>query len=120
MKNLIKILTAEIGVKEVAGKKSNPQIIRYAKETGFKDYKSDETAWCSLFANWVAQKAGLERSKSLAARSWLNYGNTINDSEPGDIVIFWRENRTSWKGHVGFFTGFSIDQTRIYCIGGNQ
>ena len=120
MKDLIKTITDELGVKEISGIKANPQILKYAKEAGFADYKSDETAWCSLFANWVADQTGLERSRSLAARSWLNVGIPIDLSEPGDVVVFWRESRTSWKGHVGFFMDYSQDQTRIYCIGGNQ
>lgn len=40
--------------------------------------------------------------------------------EPGDVVIFWREDPQSWKGHVGFFFGYSQDGHRVYCLGGNQ
>jgi len=120
MENVVQVASAEIGVKEIPGARSNPEILKYAKEAGFKNYKSDESAWCSLFANWVALKAGLERSNSLAARSWLNVGIPIENPEPGDVVIFWRESRDSWKGHVGFFNGFSADKSRVYCLGGNQ
>ncbi|MFS4493723.1 TIGR02594 family protein [Maribacter sp. 2308TA10-17] len=120
MGNIVEVASAEIGVREVSGTRSNPQILKYAKETGFTNYTSDESAWCSLFANWVAHKAGLERSNSLAARSWLNVGIPIDHAEPGDVVVFWRESRDSWKGHVGFFHGFSDDGSRVYCLGGNQ
>ena len=120
MENVMQVATAEIGVQEVKGSKSNPQILKYAKDAGFKNYNSDEIAWCSLFANWVALKAGLERTNSLWARSWLNVGIPVVSPEPGDIVVFWRESRNSGKGHVGFFQGFSDDKTRVYCIGGNQ
>ncbi len=120
MKNLLNIATAEIGVKEVPGKKSNPKILQYAKDCGFTNYTNDDAAWCSLFMNWVAYKAGLERSNKLSARSWLNVGIPIENPEPGDVVIFWRESRESWKGHVGIFTGFSPNSSRIYCLGGNQ
>ncbi len=120
MKNLLNIATAEIGVKEIYGKASNPRILEYAKDTGFSNYTSDESAWCSLFLNWVAFKSGLERTNKLTARSWLNVGIPVENPEPGDIVIFWRESRNSWKGHVGIFQGFSIDGSRVYCLGGNQ
>ena len=120
MGNTVEVASAEIGVREVRGSQSNPRIIQYAEEAGFTNYTSDESAWCSLFANWVAFKAGLERSNSLAARSWLNVGIPIENPEPGDVVVFWRESRDSWKGHVGFFQGFSADNQRIYCLGGNQ
>lgn len=118
--SLLQILSQEIGVKEVKGRQHNPQIMKYAKEAGFENYKTDETAWCSLFANWVAHKAGLERSKNLTARSWLNVGLPIDNPEPGDIVVFWRNKIDSWQGHVAFFVGFSADHSRVYCLGGNQ
>ncbi|MCA6079119.1 TIGR02594 family protein [Fulvivirga sedimenti] len=120
MENLLNIATAEIGVKEISGPKANPRILQYAKDLGVNNYTSDEAAWCSLFMNWVALKSNLERSNKLSARSWLNVGIPISNPEPGDIVIFWRESRDSWKGHVGIFTGFSTDNTRVYCLGGNQ
>lgn len=118
--SLLEILSKEIGVKEVKGKQHSPQIMKYAKEAGFENYISDETAWCSLFANWVALKAGLEQSNNLAARSWLNIGLPIDNPEPGDIVVFWRNKIDSWQGHVAFFMGFSHDYQRVYCVGGNQ
>ncbi|AOW21982.1 hypothetical protein LPB138_02110 [Urechidicola croceus] len=69
--------------------------------------------------NWCAHKAGLERSYSLGARSWLRVGMQVTNPEPGDIVIFWRKDIKSWEGHVGIFTGFA-GNNRIYCLGGNQ
>jgi uncharacterized protein (TIGR02594 family) len=119
MKNIIEIATLEIGVKEVSGDGSNPRILQYARETGFKNYQSDESSWCSLFINWCAEQAGLERSFSLAARSWLRVGIPVTDPEPGDIAVFWRVKRESWQGHVAIFTGFARNG-RIYCLGGNQ
>ncbi|MGB7393379.1 MAG: TIGR02594 family protein [Pricia sp.] len=120
MSLVLEVASAEIGIREFSGTRTNPQILKYAEEAGFHNYTSDETAWCSLFANWVAVKLSLERSKSLAARSWLNTGIPIEHPEPGDVVVFWRVSRNSWKGHVGFFNGFSSDGTRVYCLGGNQ
>ena len=69
MKYLLAIASAEIGVKEVSEPGINEKIKNYAEEWDFKIYTSDETAWCSLFINWVAHKAGMKRSKSLAAKS---------------------------------------------------
>ncbi|TRZ42412.1 TIGR02594 family protein [Robertkochia solimangrovi] len=120
MSELIKIASSQIGVKEIAGSGSNPDILKYAEDCGFKHYTSDTIAWCSLFANWVAFKSGFERSGDLLARSWLNVGSQIESPEPGDIVVFWRKSLESKFGHVGFFTGFSRDLSRIYCLGGNQ
>lgn len=118
--NLLQIAMGEIGVQGIPGIGDNPQILKYAEEADFPEYNSDETAWCSLFMNWVAEKAKMVRSKNLLARSWLNVGTPIQSPEPGDIVIFWRGSPDSWKGHVGIFMGFSVDNSRIYSLGGNQ
>ena len=121
MDNLLKIAVSELGQKEIKGPKHNITIVNYAKEAGFSWINDDETPWCSIFMNWIAKKAGLETSDKLNARSWLLVGQTVDHSpEPGDVAIFWRESRESWKGHVGIFFGFSINGKRVYCLGGNQ
>ena len=119
MKNIIEIASKEIGVKEAQGNANNERILQYAKEAGFKKYKSDASHWCSLFVNWCAEQADLERSYSLGARSWLRVGIPVTQPEPGDIVIFWRVAKDSWQGHVGIFNGYARNG-RIYCLGGNQ
>ena len=120
MKNLLNIAINEIGVKEIAGTRHSKRILDYAKESGFPWINDDETPWCSIFMNWVTKKAGLKRSKSASARSWLNIGEATNNPEPGDVVVYYRGNINSWKGHVGIFMGFSVDGSRIYTLGGNQ
>lgn len=120
MKELLKIAFNELGTEEIVGSDNNPEVLKYAKDTGIKGITNDEIAWCSTFVNWVAWKAGLQYSKKANARSWLNVGIKTNSPEPGDIVIFWRESPQSWKGHVGIFLGVSVDKKRVYCLGGNQ
>lgn len=120
MDKLLKVAINEIGVKEIPGNNHNAQIIKYAQEAGFAFVNDDETPWCSIFVSWCAMKAELVRSKKASARSWLHIGQNTSNPEPGDVVVFWRESIHSWKGHVGIFMGFSKDQTRVYCLGGNQ
>lgn len=120
MEQLLKIAFQELGTEEIKGDKDNPEVVKYATETGIAGINNDEIAWCSTFVNWVAMKAGLQYSKKPNARSWLNVGKKVTAPEPGDVVIFWRESIQSWKGHVGFFLGFSQDKKRVYCLGGNQ
>jgi uncharacterized protein (TIGR02594 family) len=120
MKQLLKIAFNELGTEEITGSEHNPEVLKYAKETGIKGVTTDEIPWCSTFVNWVAWKAGLQHSKKANARSWLNVGVKTTSPEPGDIVVFWRESRQSWKGHVGIFLGFSLNNKRVYCLGGNQ
>ncbi len=120
MEQLLKIAFNELGTEEIVGDIDNPEVLKYAKDTGIKGITSDEIPWCSTFINWVAWKAGLEYSKKANARSWLNVGQKVSVPEPGDIVVFWRESPQSWKGHVAIFLGISIDKKRVYCLGGNQ
>ncbi len=120
MEQLLKIAFNELGTEEIAGSEHNPEVLKYAKETGIKGVTTDEIPWCSTFVNWVAWKAGLQHSKKANARSWLNVGIKTTSPEPGDIVVFWRESPQSWKGHVGIFLGFSHNNKRVYCLGGNQ
>lgn len=120
MKDLFQIAVAEIGVKEIKGDKDAARIVDYAQESGFLNITDDETPWCSIFINWCCMKAGLQRTHKANARSWLTVGLPVNNPTPGDIVIFWRENPRSWKGHVGVFVGFSKDLKLVYTLGGNQ
>lgn len=120
MDKLIRIAVSQLGEKEIAGPDDNPNIVKYAKEAGFEWVNDDETPWCSIFINWCAIKAELKGSGKANARSWLLVGAKTDSPEPGDIVVFWRGSVSSWKGHVGIFFGFSKDQSRVYCLGGNQ
>ena len=109
---------SQFGIKEIVGKQHNQQVLKYFNEIGHEWVKDDETAWCSAFVNWVCKTSGKPYSRKLNARSWLSVGVKKNKPQLGDIVVLWRESKTSWKGHVGFF----IRQTKdwIYVLGGNQ
>ena len=120
MEQLLKIAFGELGTEEFPGDSQNPEVLKYASETGISGVTTDEIAWCSTFVNWVAMKAGLQYTKKANARSWLNAGVKVTGPEPGDVVVFWRESPESWKGHVAIFLGFSEDKKRVYCLGGNQ
>jgi uncharacterized protein (TIGR02594 family) len=106
------------GIQEIPGEEHNPEVLKYFEEIGHAYVKSDETAWCSAFMNWVAKKAGKERSGKLNARSWLKVGEEVDEPIAGDVVIFWRSSRDSWKGHVGIY----VNETEefINVLGGNQ
>lgn len=106
------------GLKEIPGEKHNPTILKFFKEIGFEWIQDDETAWCSAFINYLAKVNGYEWSGALNARSWLKTGSRVVLPNPGDIVVFWREDPTSWKGHVGLFV--RDDGTHIHTLGGNQ
>lgn len=114
---LLQVLLAEYGTKEISGSEHNKTIIQYAKEAGHNWVNDDETPWCSIFIDWGAMKAGVERTKSASARSWLKVGEVITEPILGDIVIF-KRGSFSWQGHVGVFINY--DDNYINVLGGNQ
>jgi uncharacterized protein (TIGR02594 family) len=105
------------GVKEVKGKRHNPQIVRFFELVGHAGIKDDETAWCAAFVGACLTMAGLPHTHSLAARSYLQYGTKLNRPKPGCIVVF-RRGRSKWQGHVAFY----VDETdtHVKVLGGNQ
>jgi uncharacterized protein (TIGR02594 family) len=106
------------GTKEVAGSVHNPAIVDMFKEIGFDYVKDDETSWCSASLNFICKKLGYERSGALDAKSWLKLPIKVLQPTIGDIVVLWRESPTSWKGHVGLF--ISWDLNNVWILGGNQ
>lgn len=120
MRKILKIALSQQGVKEIPGEADNPIILQYAKDIGHSWVQDDETAWCSIFVNWCALKSGCEMSGKLNARSWLDVGDTIEQGNqlPGDVAIFWRGSKDSWKGHVAIYQ--YEDDDYYYVLGGNQ
>jgi len=119
MDKFLQIAFKELGEKELKDG-DNPKIVQYAKKAGFDWVNDDETPWCSFFANFVVGRTRIKGSGKADARSWLLVGDKTDNPEPGDIVVFWRESPESWKGHVGFFLGYSENGSRIFTLGGNQ
>jgi uncharacterized protein (TIGR02594 family) len=107
----------QIGVEEIIGVVHNPKIQAYLKTVNLEGY-SDETAWCAAFVNWCCVQAGVTGSGKPNARSFLTVGMEVTTPKKGDIVVFWRVSKDSWKGHVGFFSHFDGDS--VVCLGGNQ
>lgn len=110
------IAFAEYGVREIAGKPSNPRIVEYAATTSLKA-TDDETPWCSSFVSYVLTKAGYESTHSAAARSWLTAGQPC-PPRFGAICVFKRPG-TPTSGHVAFL----VDRPNanvMLVLGGNQ
>ena len=116
-----------IGLSEVPGAASNPQILAMLRLDQSWP-ATDEVPWCSAFTSYVAWLLDLPRSKSLGARSWLIIGRHIGigDAEPeNDVVVLKRGSGPQpgpevihAPGHVGFYVGH--DDTRVTVLGGNQ
>ena len=105
------------GVDEVLGPdRHNPRIVEYHQATSLRA-TDDETPWCSSFVNWCMLKAGVSRTNSAAARSWLRWGQEIEAPEKGCVVVFSRPPSPT-SGHVAFFE--ALRGERILVLGGNQ
>lgn len=113
-----KIAEAEIGVKEISGSKHNARILEYHSTTG--KFTDDETSWCGSYVEWCVTKAGKKGlgSQGAGARNWLKFELPTTKPKKGDIVVFWRESLSSWKGHVAFYSHET--ETHVYVLGGNQ
>lgn len=116
MHTLLKIAEKEIGQKEIAGAKHNQRIVQYSIDLGFP-FRDDETAWCSIFMNWVALQAGFEKSNSGTAQSWLNVGKKVTSPEDGDVVLVSSSGNFNQISHVGLFYGFSEDKKKGLVFG---
>ena len=115
---VLEVALGQYGIKEIVGKKHNPEVLKYFHEMGHDWVKDDETAWCSAFINWCAMWADKPFSDKLNARSWLTVGKSVEVPHVGDVVVLWRESPGSWKGHVGIFIREAGNY--IYILGGNQ
>lgn len=108
----------ELGVSEIKGELHNPRILEYHAATSL-GATDDETPWNSSFISWVLKEAGYKGTSSASARSWLKWGEAIEEPVPGAVAIFSRPpNPTS--GHVGFYLTKDVDAGTITIIAGNS
>lgn len=119
-------------VEERPGPKDNHPLIQWGFELcGLGRNVADEVAWCSAILQVPTYQLRLPRSKSAAARSWLDVGLKIRleDAEPGfDIVVLKRgpepqpgpEVTKGAPGHVGIFAGLDQARKLVTLLGGNQ
>lgn len=106
-----------VGLKEIVGSRHEPKVVEFFAEAGHPEVHDDETAWCAAFANAMLRRAGYAGTGSLAARSFLTWGDELKIPKLGCIVVFKRGD-SEWQGHVAFFLRDLGD--RIEILGGNQ
>lgn len=108
-----------MGVREIAGPKSNGIILDWAKGQGIP-YKGDDIPWCGLFVGHCIGST-LEREavpgNVLSARAWGRFGISTQPTM-GSVMVFWRKSPSSGLGHVGFYAGEDAGAYRV--VGGNQ
>lgn len=103
----------EMGIKEVPGSGDNQRVIEYHSVTTLKATE-DSVPWCSSFACWVIEAAGIKSPRSARAKDWAKWGKGLNKPQPGCVVVFTRDG----GGHVAFFV--REDGENLVVLGGNQ
>lgn len=101
------------------GKTEADAAIRDYLTTGGQNLDPQTTAWCAAAVNTALEQTGQKGTGSLAARSFLEWGQPVDQPQRGDIAVFSRGDPNGWQGHVGFFDGYNPDGT-IRVLGGNQ
>ena len=77
------------------------------------------TAWCAGFMNAALAQGGLEGTGKLNARSYMDWGDAVDEPRVGDVAVFSRGDPNGWQGHVGFYKG-KDEHGNIRVLGGNQ
>ena len=116
----------QAGVSEIKGSRHDAQVLAYL-DTCHKDNGGnlgdwgadrDETPWCSAFVNWCTIRAGIEPTRSAAARSWLSWGLDLDPTrrKRGAVVVLTRKG----GAHVALDTGETGASGGWLLCGGNQ
>jgi uncharacterized protein (TIGR02594 family) len=111
------IAYSEVGVATYPPGLSNPRVTQYHAGTNIEGY-DDKASWCSSFVNWTLKQVGIVGTGSALARSWLTWGDELQAPVVGCIAVLWRDEPSSWRGHVGYF--LREDNEFVYLLGGNQ
>lgn len=110
----------EIGAELVGmGEAPDREALQDFLSTGGQNLDPVTTAWCAAFVNASLGQAGVEGTGKLNARSFLDWGQEVDQPQKGDVAVFSRGDPNGWQGHVGFFDGYNEDGT-IRVLGGNQ
>lgn len=107
----------ELGQSEIRGATDNARIVGFFRDAGHAYVKDDETAWCAAFVGAMLERSGQRSTRSLRARSYLEWGSAIGTARTGCVAVLSRGADPA-LGHVGFVIGETADG--IVLLGGNQ
>jgi len=108
---------AELGQREVVGDDDNARIRAFFREVGQPASLHDEVAWCAAFVGACLERGGLASTRSLMARSYLRWGEKLDDGCLGAVAVLARGSDPA-AGHVGFLVGAT--RSEVVLLGGNQ
>ncbi len=107
----------ELEVSESGKYAENPTILNYFNEVNHPEIEKDETPWCAAFIGAMLERANIKSTKSLMARSYINWGQKLREEKLGAIAILKRGNNELF-GHVGFLISSTKDHIQL--LSGNQ
>ncbi len=108
---------SEFGTQAIPGPRTSVQVQSYYVAAGHPDVSGDDVAWCAAFVGACLERSGIRCSRSLAARSYLEFGTPIDTASYGAIAVFSRGSDTA-LGHVAFVVGEASGG--LVVLGGNQ
>jgi uncharacterized protein (TIGR02594 family) len=108
---------ADLGVAETPGPDHTARVVAYYADVGNPNVADDETAWCAAFLGSCLERAGVPSTRSLMARSYLEWGEPQGAFRYGAIAVLSRTADPA-LGHVGFLVGETADS--VILLGGNQ
>ncbi len=104
-----------LGTKETPGPASNELIERFHASTA-GGAAADDVPWCSSFACFCMEAAGITSPRSKRALSWRDWGVVMSKAVVGAVAVF---DHGAGKGHVSFVVGKTASG-KLVCLGGNQ
>lgn len=111
---IIKIARAEIGNGENGKNNSGYHVKKYLNG-------HDNLSWCAGFVSYCIESAGSTFDYNLSARAIFNAAKAKNliTKTPitGDIIVFWKDSKSSWRGHCGIIS--KVSDENIWVIEGN-
>jgi uncharacterized protein (TIGR02594 family) len=107
----------EFGQAERKGAASNPRIVKLYKDAGHGKVDHDGVAWCAAFLGACLERAGQRGTRSLMARSYMQWGQALDAPRTGAVAVLDRTSNPA-LGHVGFIVGET--DTALLLLGGNQ
>lgn len=113
----LELAWGELGVAEAPGAANNSKVVRYYADAGHPEVHVDAVAWCAAFVGACLQRTGITGTRSLMARSYLDWGQALEEPRTGAVAVLSRGSDPS-LGHVGFLVG--VTPSDVVLLGGNQ
>lgn len=106
-----------IGLHERPGTAAEMSILEFYTDAGHSGVVDDAVPWCAAFVGACLARSGVAPTGSLRARSYLDWGEVIDDERLGAVVVLSR-GASATLGHVGFLV--ASEPGRVQVLGGNQ